>query len=253
MNPWRASAMTAREEPSVPHLPPLGETPSHAHYASSKPGPTKPFEPPSPGLPRQGGPPGPPGPPADNGLYQPRTLKFWLTLLSNFMAMFLVALDRTILATAIPTITDEFHSLGDIGWYGSAYMLTTACSQLIYGRLYKHYNMKWSDAHFAATIWFYGIALTPFDSRVFLTSVVVFEVGSTICGAAPSSPVFITGRAVAGLGSAGIFSGAMMIMIPMVPLHKRPMFQSMFGMIFGLASVLGPLVGGAFTSGVSWR
>lgn len=90
-------------------------------------------------------------------------------------------------------------------------------------------------------------------SRVFLSCVVIFEVGSTICGAAPSSAVFILGRAIAGLGSAGIFSGAMMIMIPMIPLHKRPMFQSMFGMIFGIASVMGPLVGGAFTSGVTWR
>lgn len=89
-----------------------------------------------------GGPPGPPGPGPDE-LFRPKTLKFWLILLSNFLAMFLVALDRTIVATAIPRITDDFHSLGDIGWYGSAYMLTTATSQLVFGRLYKFYNMKW--------------------------------------------------------------------------------------------------------------
>ncbi|KUI54830.1 Putative HC-toxin efflux carrier TOXA [Cytospora mali] len=179
------------------------------------------------------GPPGPPGPggPGVNELYKPKTLKFWLILLCNFLAMFLVALDRTIVATAIPTITDEFHSLGDIGWYGSAYMLTTSAAQLVFGRLYKFYSMKW----------------------VFLTCVIIFEIGSAICGAAPSSSVFIAGRAIAGLGSAGIFSGAMLIMIPMIPLHKRPLFQSMFGMIFGCASVLGPLVGGAFTRGVTWR
>lgn len=58
---------------------------------------------------------GPPGPPP-NELYQPKTLKFWLILVANFLAMFLVALDRTIVATAIPRITDDFHSLGDIGW-----------------------------------------------------------------------------------------------------------------------------------------
>lgn len=62
-------------------------------------------------------PPGPPGPGGPNNLYQPKTLKFWLILVSNFLAMFLVALDRTIVATAIPQITDDFHSLGDIGWY----------------------------------------------------------------------------------------------------------------------------------------
>lgn len=98
-----------------------------------------------------------------------------------------------------------------------------------------------------------GRILTSLPPRVFLSCVVIFEVGSTLCGAAPTSSVFIAGRAIAGLGSAGIFSGAMLIMIPMVPLHKRPMFQSMFGMIFGIASVLGPLVGGAFTRAVTWR
>lgn len=173
-----------------------------------------------------------PGAPGPDTLYKPKTLRFWLTLLANFLAVFLVALDRTIVATAIPQITNAYHSQGDIGWYGSAYMLTTSASQLLFGRLFKFYNTKWT----------------------FLTSVLIFEVGSAICGAAPTSPVFIFGRAVAGFGSAGIFSGAMMIMIPMIPLPKRPMFQSMFGMVFGISSVLGPLVGGAFTSSsLTWR
>jgi MFS family permease len=164
-------------------------------------------------------------------LYQPKSPKFWLTLFCNFLALFLVALDRTIISTAIPRITDEFQSLGDIGWYGSAYMLTTASSQLVFGRIYKFYDMKWT----------------------FLISIVIFEVGSAICGAAPNSAVFIAGRAIAGLASAGIFSGCMLIMIPMIPLHKRPMFQGMFGMIFGIASVMGPLIGGGFTSSITWR
>ncbi|KAK4217782.1 MFS aflatoxin efflux pump [Rhypophila decipiens] len=172
----------------------------------------------------------PQGPP-ENDLFQPKSVRFWLTLVCNFMALFLVALDRTIIATAVPRISDEFHSLGDIGWYGAAYMLTTACAQLVYGRIYKFYDMKW----------------------VFLTSVVVFEIGSAICGAAPSSIVFIVGRAIAGAASAGIFSGCMLIMIPMVPLHKRPAFQSLFGLVFGVASVMGPLIGGGFTNGASWR
>jgi len=83
--------------------------------------------------------------------------------------------------------------------------------------------------------------------------VLVFEIGSAICGAAPSSIVLIVGRAIAGLGSAGIFSGTMIIMIPMIPLRKRPMFQGVFGLVFGTASVLGPLVGGGLTDGASWR
>ncbi|OGM50150.1 efflux pump antibiotic resistance protein [Aspergillus bombycis] len=164
-------------------------------------------------------------------LYQPQTLKFWLIISCNLLSLFIVTLDRTIVSTAIPRITDEFDSLGDIGWYGSAFLLTGATSQLLYGRIYRAYDMK----------------------RVFLFSIVVFEIGSAICGAAPNSGAFIAGRAVAGLASAGVFSGCMLIIIPMIPLHKRPMFQVMFGGVFGVSSVMGPLVGGAFTSSVTWR
>ncbi|KAI8632126.1 MFS general substrate transporter [Xylariaceae sp. FL1651] len=175
-----------------------------------------------------------PARPPDNGAeerFQPKSFKFWSIIISIFLALFLVALDRTIIGTATPQITQEFHSLGDIGWYGSAYQLTTAASQLLFGRVYKFYEIK----------------------RTFLVTVAVFEIGSVICGAAPNSIVFIVGRALAGLGGAGIFSGVTIIMITLVPLRKRPMFQGLFGTIFGLASVLGPLVGGALTDAVSWR
>lgn len=163
--------------------------------------------------------------------YAPKTFRFWLIICCNLLALFLVALDRTIISTAIPRITDEFKSLGDIGWYSSAYMLTAACSQALFGRIYKFYSMKWA----------------------FLSAMIVFEIGSAICGAAPTSNAFIAGRAIAGFASAGIFSGCVLIIVQMVPLHKRPVFQSMFGAVFGISSVLGPLVGGAFTNNVTWR
>ncbi|KAI0193806.1 major facilitator superfamily domain-containing protein [Astrocystis sublimbata] len=187
----------------------------------------------SPPMPMQVQSSGPPPLPDDDAeqRFQPKTLKFWSVIISIFLALFLVALDRTIIGTATPQITQEFHSLGDIGWYGSAYQLTTAASQLLFGRVYKFYDIKWT----------------------FLISVVVFEVGSVLCGAAPNSIVFIVGRAIAGIGGAGIFSGVTIIMVTMVPLRKRPMFQGLFGTIFGLASVLGPLVGGALTDAATWR
>jgi MFS family permease len=144
-------------------------------------------------------------------------LKFWLIMSCNFLSLFIVALDRTIFTTAIIRITDDFNSLGDIGWYGSTYMLTSATSQLVFGRIYKFYNMKW----------------------VFLTSMVVFEIGSAVCGAAPSSNAFIAGRDIAGFASAGIFSGCMLIIIPLVPLHKRPMFQATFAAVLGLLLLWG--------------
>lgn len=139
--------------------------------------------------------------------------------------------DRTIIATAVPQITDDFNSLGDVGWYGSAYLLTSCATQLLFGRIYTFYSVKW----------------------VFLTAIALFEIGSAVCGAAPNSLAFIMGRAIAGLGSAGVYSGVIVIMVPIVPLAKRPLYQGAFGAIFGVSSVMGPLVGGAFTKAATWR
>lgn len=110
-------------------------------------------------------------------------------------------------------------------------MLTGCAFQLLFGRIYTFYSPK----------------------IVYLCCIGLFEVGSAICGAAPNSTAFIVGRAIAGLGSSGVFSGAILIIVNTVPLHKRPMWQGAVGAIFGIASVMGPLVGGAFTTRVSWR
>ena len=139
--------------------------------------------------------------------------------------------DQNIISTAIPRITDEFRSIDDIGWYGSAYLLTMCSFQLLMGKVYKFYPVK----------------------PVFLAGVLLFEIGSAICGAAPSSTVFIVGRAIAGLGSSGMFSGLMVIMFHTIPLQQRPIWQGAFGAVFAIASVVGPLVGGAFTDRVTWR
>lgn len=136
------------------------------------------------------------------------------------------------MSVAVPQITDEFHSLGDIGWYASAYMLTASAFMLIFGRLYGFYSPKW----------------------VFLICILIFEIGSAVCGSAPNSVAFIWGRAIAGLGGAGSFSGAIIIVMFTVPMHKRPMYSGLLGSAFGIASTFGPIVGGAFTSSsATWR
>ncbi|RHZ46894.1 MDR family MFS transporter [Aspergillus thermomutatus] len=161
----------------------------------------------------------------------PTGLKLFLLIISIFIGMFLVSLDRLIISTAIPQITDEFHSAGDIGWYGTAYLLTNCAFQLLFGKIYTIFSIK----------------------ATFMTSIVLFEVGSALCGAAPNSIGFILGRAIAGLGAGGILSGVMTIVVFALPLHKRPKYQGFFGAVFGVASVTGPLVGGAFTTNVTWR
>ena len=147
------------------------------------------------------------------------------------LVTFVIALDNTIIATAIPKITTVFNSLEDVAWYGSSYLLTTCSLQPSFGKVYTYFDVKWT----------------------YLGALVIFEVGSIICAAATSSAMFIIGRAVAGAGAAALFSGGMTIIGYSVALRKRPIYIAALSSMFGIASVVGPILGGALTDRVSWR
>ncbi|OBR02691.1 Major facilitator superfamily transporter [Colletotrichum higginsianum IMI 349063] len=168
---------------------------------------------------------------ADPSVDGPTGLKLLAITLGLCTTLFLVGLDNIILSTAIPRITDEFSSINDIGWYGSAYLLTTCTFQLTFGKLYSLFSIK----------------------LVYLISIIIFEVGSAVCGAAPRSTVLILGRAIAGVGCAGILAGTFTIIAVIIPLPKRPAYTGLVGGVYAIASVVGPLLGGAFTDKVTWR
>lgn len=99
----------------------------------------------------------------------------------------------------------------------------------------------------------FGKGYTYFDLKtVFLTSIGVFEIGSLICGVAPSSTALIVGRAIAGAGGAGIAAGCYSIIFFSVPPKKAPAYTGLLGAVYTVASVVGPLIGGAVTSNSTW-
>ncbi|KAL3469898.1 major facilitator superfamily domain-containing protein [Aspergillus californicus] len=163
----------------------------------------------------------------------PGKMKLACILVGLNLSMFLVGLDNTILSSAIPKITDRFQALSDVGWYASAYLLTNCCFQLMWGKLFTFYIVKW----------------------VYLAALFIFELGSLICAVAPSSTALIIGRAIAGVGAGGVGNGSFLLVAHSVPAQKRPTLVGLLGAMYGFAAIAGPLMGGAFTDNASltWR
>ncbi|CEH11760.1 Predicted transporter (major facilitator superfamily) [Ceraceosorus bombacis] len=158
-------------------------------------------------------------------------LRLVLIMTAVNLTVFLVALDQTIVSTAVPIITNQFQSFTDVGWYGSAYLLTSTAFQPLFGRLYSSFDVK----------------------NTYQVALFIFEIGSLICAVAKDSKTFIVGRAIAGLGLAGGYSGSMIIVNIIAPLRQRPLLTSLMGASYGIGATIGPLIGGALTSHATWR
>ncbi|CZT50268.1 related to transporter (major facilitator superfamily) [Rhynchosporium secalis] len=154
-----------------------------------------------------------------------------LVVLGLCLAVLLVGLDNSILATAIPTITTAFNSLDDVGWYGSAFLVCVCALQPISGKFFQYFSLKWTYLAFLA----------------------IFEIGSLVCATAVNSVMLIVGRAIAGAGAAGLFSGALVILAHSVPVRQRPIYTGCVASMFSISSVVGPILGGVFTERVTWR
>lgn len=137
-----------------------------------------------------------------------------IVLFGIVLASFLVGLDRTVIATAIPRITDDFDSPGDVGWYASAYLISVCVVQPIYGQIYSRFDIRWT----------------------YILAFVIFEVGSLICGIAKSSTMLIVGRGIGGMGCAGILVGGLVIITVSVEISRRPVMIVLVGSMEALSA-----------------
>jgi EmrB/QacA subfamily drug resistance transporter len=147
------------------------------------------------------------------------------------LGMLLAALDQTIVSTALPTIVSDLGGLAHLSWVVTAYLLASTAATPLWGKLGDQYGRK----------------------SLFQTAIVIFLVGSALCGMAQNMPQLIAFRALQGLGGGGLMVLSMAIVGDLVPPRERGRYQGLFGAVFGATSVLGPLLGGLFTEHLSWR
>jgi EmrB/QacA subfamily drug resistance transporter len=152
-------------------------------------------------------------------------------LVALMLVMLLAALDQTIVATALPRIASELHGLNKLSWVATAYLLTSAISTPLYGKISDMYGRK----------------------KILQGAIILFLIGSMLCGLSQNMNQLIFFRAIQGLGAGGLFTLVFAVIGDIIPPRQRARYQGYFGAVFAVSSIAGPLLGGFFTDHLSWR
>jgi EmrB/QacA subfamily drug resistance transporter len=147
------------------------------------------------------------------------------------LVMLLAALDQTIVSTALPRIASELNGLNKLSWVATAYLLTSAVTTPIYGKISDLFGRK----------------------KIFQSAITIFLIGSVLCGLSQNMDQLVAARALQGIGAGGLMSLVLAIVGDIIPPRQRGRYTGYFGAVFGVASVAGPLLGGFLTDSLSWR
>src|ERR1700675_1477860 len=154
-----------------------------------------------------------------------------LIFLALMLVLLLASLDQTIVSTALPTIVGDLGGISHLSWVVTAYLLASTIAGPLYGKLGDLYGRK----------------------KVLQTAIAIFLVGSALCGVAQSMVQLIAFRALQGLGAGGLIVATFAVVGDVIPPRERGKYQGYFGGVFGVSTVIGPLLGGFFVDNLSWR